>query len=121
MRWGVNPFHLLGQKGPEARTALEHGVPAARLIVAAPVDSAEIIRHRKLRRGGEVRLEVIDTGPGLPPEDLDKIFDVHYSTKTGGSGLGLPTTRRIVREHGGNIRVESEPGKGTRFIIHLPV
>ena len=72
-------------------------------------------------RGDKALLEVIDTGPGLSAADIDRIFDVHYSTKTGGSGLGLPTTRRIVREHGGDIRVESEPGKGTRFVINLPV
>ncbi len=66
-------------------------------------------------------IEVIDTGSGIPPDDLPKIFQVYYSTKTGGSGLGLPTTRRIVREHGGGIRVESEPGKGTRFVISLPL
>ena len=65
-------------------------------------------------------LEIIDTGPGIPPEKLPKIFEVYYSTKKGGTGLGLPTTRRIVREHNGTIRVESEPGKGTRFIITLP-
>ena len=72
-------------------------------------------------RDDKARLEVIDTGPGLTAADIDRIFDVHYSTKSGGSGLGLPTTRRIVQEHGGNIRVESEPGKGTRFVIDLPV
>ncbi len=66
-------------------------------------------------------LEIIDTGAGIDPEVLPRIFDVYYSTKTGGSGLGLSTTRRIVREHGGTISVESEPGKGTRFVISLPL
>jgi len=66
-------------------------------------------------------LEVIDTGPGMDEETRSKIFDVFYSTKKHGTGLGLPTTRRIIREHDGTIRVESEPGKGTRFIISLPL
>ncbi len=66
-------------------------------------------------------LEVIDTGPGMDGETCEKIFDVFYSTKKHGTGLGLPTTRRIIREHDGTIRVESEPGKGTRFIISLPL
>ncbi len=66
-------------------------------------------------------IEVTDTGPGIPPEDLPKVFVVYFSTKPGGSGLGLPTTRRIVREHGGDIRVESALGKGTRFVISLPL
>ncbi len=69
---------------------------------------------------GRALLEVIDTGPGLDGEQISKIFDLYYSTKAGGTGLGLPTTRRIVNEHGGEIRVESECGKGTRFIIDLP-
>jgi len=66
-------------------------------------------------------IEVIDTGPGISPEDLGKIFEAYFSTKPRGTGLGLPTTRRIVREHGGEITVESEPGKGTRFVIELPL
>jgi len=70
---------------------------------------------------GRAVLEVIDTGPGLAAEQMACIFDLYYSTKHGGSGLGLPTTRRIVNAHGGTIRVESEPGKGTRFIIELPM
>lgn len=70
---------------------------------------------------GKAILEVIDTGPGIPSESLERIFQVYYSTTKGGSGLGLPTTRRIVHEHNGGIKVESEPGKGTRFIIDLPL
>ncbi len=70
---------------------------------------------------GEAIIEVIDTGPGIPPELLPRLFEVYYSTRKGGSGLGLPTTRRIVREHDGTIHAESEPGKGTRFIITLPL
>jgi len=66
-------------------------------------------------------IEVIDTGPGIPPADLPKVFHVYYSTKARGSGFGLPTTRRIVQEHGGDIRVDSAVGKGTRFTISLPL
>ena len=66
-------------------------------------------------------IEVIDTGPGIAPNDLPRIFDVYYTTKKGGTGLGLPIIRRIVREHGGAIRAESEVGKGTRFVISLPL
>ena len=66
-------------------------------------------------------LEIIDTGSGIAPEELDKVFEVYYSTKKRGTGLGLPTTRRIVREHGGTLLVESDVGKGTRFVISLPL
>ncbi len=66
-------------------------------------------------------VEVIDTGPGIPPEEAGKVFQVYYSSKAQGTGLGLPTTRRILQEHGGSIRMDTEPGKGTRFIIALPL
>jgi two-component system sensor histidine kinase HydH len=66
-------------------------------------------------------VEVIDTGKGITPEDVARVFEVYYSTKKRGTGLGLPTTRRIIIEHGGTIRLESEIGKGTRFIIALPM
>jgi len=67
------------------------------------------------------RIEVTDTGPGIGPDELKRIFEAYYSTKNQGTGLGLPTTRRIINEHGGTIRAESEPGKGTRFVIELPI
>jgi signal transduction histidine kinase len=69
---------------------------------------------------GSANIEVTDTGPGIPADDLDHIFDAYWSTKPDGSGLGLPTVRRIVREHGGRLTVDSEPGKGTRFVMSLP-
>jgi len=66
-------------------------------------------------------IEVIDTGTGIGPEELDRIFQVYYSTKKSGTGLGLSTSHRIVREHGGTLDVQSELGKGTRFTISLPM
>ena len=58
---------------------------------------------------------------GLSQDILGRVFDVYYSTKKQGTGLGLPTARRIVSEHGGTIRVDSELNKGTRFVIALPL
>ena len=69
---------------------------------------------------GEVRLDVIDTGVGMTADALAKCFQPFHTTKPGGNGLGLPTTRRIVEMHGGRITVQSEPGKGTQFTIWLP-
>ncbi|MFO0918774.1 MAG: ATP-binding protein [Planctomycetaceae bacterium] len=67
-----------------------------------------------------VVLEVIDTGQGMDERTQAKMFDAFYSTKQNGSGLGLPTVRRIVESHGGTIACASEPGRGTRFTIALP-
>lgn len=66
-------------------------------------------------------LEVIDTGPGMEPQVRDHVFDAYFTTRIGGSGLGLPTARRIVRQHDGELSVESEVGKGTRFMLVLPL
>ncbi len=70
---------------------------------------------------GCATLEVIDTGPGIRPELRGKIFEPYYSTTQGGTGLGLSTARRIIRRHDGDISLDSEPGKGTRFVITLPL
>ena len=68
-----------------------------------------------------VRLVVADTGPGIPADVLPRISDPFYTTKTAGTGLGLPLSYNIVREHGGRVEVDSAPGRGTTFIITLPV
>jgi signal transduction histidine kinase len=66
-------------------------------------------------------LSLIDTGKGMSAETLGKVFKPFFSTRPGGTGLGLPTTRRIVEAHGGTIAVQSEPGKGTMFTLRLPI
>lgn len=67
-----------------------------------------------------VVVEVADTGPGVPPDVLPSIFKPYFTTKAGGTGLGLPTARRIIEAHGGRIEVHSEPGRGTAFTVTLP-
>jgi signal transduction histidine kinase len=69
----------------------------------------------------EARIDVIDTGTGIPQEALGRIFDAYYSTKKSGTGLGLAMTRRIAEEHGGRVSVTSEEGKGSDFTLHLPL
>jgi signal transduction histidine kinase len=69
---------------------------------------------------GGVCLSLIDTGRGMPPEVAAKAFKPFFSTRQGGTGLGLATTRKIVEAHGGTIEVQSEVGRGTMFTIHLP-
>ncbi len=70
--------------------------------------------------GDEIHIHIIDTGPGMNQEVRAKIFEPYYSTTRGGTGLGLPGTRRIVEEHGGEIHVFTEPGRGSDFTVILP-
>jgi two-component system sensor histidine kinase HydH len=70
---------------------------------------------------GGVQISVIDTGTGMPPEVLKKIFRPFFSTRRHGTGLGLPTVKKIVEAHRGTISVQSEVGRGTKFTIQLPV
>jgi hypothetical protein len=69
-------------------------------------------------RGVRVRFD--DNGPGIPPEHLTKVFEPYFSTREAGVGLGLAMTRKIVHDHGGELRAENLPGGGTRFTFALP-
>jgi signal transduction histidine kinase len=75
-------------------------------------------RTRITRQG--VALDLIDTGVGMDERTAMKMFDAFYTTKSGGSGLGLPTARRIIEAHGGRISVHSEVGIGTQFTLEFP-
>jgi two-component system, NtrC family, sensor kinase len=75
---------------------------------------------RTRRAGDRVVIEVEDTGVGIPPEVIPRLFDTFFSTKEGGSGLGLALTQQIVKDHGGDLAVESAVGKGTTFTVSIP-
>ncbi len=87
---------------------------------AMPGGGELILRISAGPQDRRVRIEVIDTGPGIPPDQIDKIFLAYYSTKKGGTGLGLSISRRIVQAHGGTLTVRSEVGKGSDFCLELP-
>jgi signal transduction histidine kinase len=72
-------------------------------------------------RGKQVRLTVQDTGSGIAPSVMPRIFEPHFTTKPEGHGFGLSTSYRIVTNHGGRIAAESLPGRGARFTITLPL
>ena len=83
-------------------------------------------RRARPRSNGEVRVSVTDTGPGIAPEDHERIFEEFQQTDVGvdqreGTGLGLALSKRLVELHGGRIWVESEPGHGSRFVFTLPI
>jgi signal transduction histidine kinase len=73
------------------------------------------------RQANDAIIQISDTGCGIAADKLSRIFDAYYSTKQGGSGLGLPTARRIIKDHKGTITVDSELSKGTSFTIKLPL
>ena len=81
------------------------------------------IKARPSEDGQWLKVEVADTGLGIEPEHLPRIFDPFYTTKQvgRGTGLGLSVTYGIVEKHGGHIEVESEKGKGSTFTVILPV
>lgn len=83
-------------------------------------DGGQIV-VRTSERGGRAVLDVIDTGCGIDDHTAAHMFEAFFSTKPGGSGLGLPTTAKIVEAHDGSIHVQSEVGRGTQFTIELPV
>lgn len=64
---------------------------------------------------------VDDDGPGIPPEDRPRIFELFFTRKRGGTGLGLPLARRAIHDHGGELEVLDRPGGGARFVVHLPL
>lgn len=70
--------------------------------------------------GAWADVDITDTGMGMAPDLLERVFKPFFSTRRGGTGLGLSLTRRIIVEHGGEIAVQSEPGKGSRFRVRLP-
>jgi signal transduction histidine kinase len=91
----------------QAMTGREHGL----ITVITRPDSAA---------GHGWMLEVLDDGPGMSTETLDHCFDTYFSSKKGGSGLGLALVKRVVEAHDGQIEIQSSPGHGTRVMIRLP-
>ncbi len=106
----LNAQQAMLSNGPEAKREL---------IVRAVLRQPEKAQSRQVPRDQQIVIEVIDTGPGIAPDVLSKIFDPYFTTKAGGSGLGLPTSRRIIEAMGGRLEVESEVGRGTLMRVVL--
>ena len=94
---------------------VDNAVEAVRGAGQVTVDTSH------LPEAGLVRVVVTDDGPGITPEDRDKLFLPYFSTKVTGMGLGLPIVHEIVTEHGGTVRVEDNVAGGTRFVLEIPV
>jgi signal transduction histidine kinase len=84
-----------------------HGLVAVKTIIDRPNE--------------KILVRITDNGCGIPPENMKKIFDPFFSTKSNGTGLGLAVSYGIVRNHNGDIRVSSKPGSGTCFTVEFPI
>ncbi len=93
---------------------------AAEALAVSNGDRCIVVSTREVAERESVELIVADTGPGIPPEDRERIFDPYFSTSKRGTGLGLAIVSRIVAEHQGRIRSQSNTPRGARFIIELP-
>ena len=130
----LEPYRAAPPPGLEVSAELAEGVPPVdadadqvkRVLLNVINNALEAmadqgrgrLRLRTLSDGGRVEIRVEDDGPGV--DDVERIFEPHYTTKVKGTGLGLAIARQIVEEHGGTIAAESAPGRGTRVRIRLP-
>ncbi len=73
-----------------------------------------------MTENNEVVISIIDNGPGFNPNNVDKIFETHFTTKAYAMGLGLPTSRTIVEKHGGQLTAALNPAGGAHFLLTLP-
>jgi len=94
---------------------------AVQALGELPADRDKRVTVRTSMADGEIILAVEDAGPGIPPESLGRIFEPLFSTKSFGTGLGLPTVKQIVNQHGGIIAVDSKVGRGTCVTVRLPL
>lgn len=100
--------HLQAGIGNLLRNAKDATPPGGEVLVSTTRD------------GDAVLIRVTDTGAGIGPEHVDRVFEPYFSTKKSGTGLGLPTVRRVAEEHGGTVTMQSEKGRGTQFTLRLP-
>ena len=80
-----------------------------------------VLKLSSLAQGSSVELVIADQGPGISEEQLDRIFDLYYTTKAGGSGLGLPFAMRAIELNGGKIAIDSQLGQGTACRVTIPI
>ncbi|HEY6049988.1 MAG TPA: GAF domain-containing sensor histidine kinase, partial [Thermoanaerobaculia bacterium] len=112
-------LQVLGDEARLGQVFLNLLVNAGQALAGRPGGRVSIVTDRD---GARVRATISDNGPGIPRRDQGRIFEAFFTTKPAGagSGLGLSISREIVRRHGGELTVESEEGRGSRFIVTLP-
>jgi two-component system, NtrC family, nitrogen regulation sensor histidine kinase GlnL len=91
------------------------------LTISTRMETDFHLRNPGHALGQFLSVDIEDSGAGIPPEECERVFTPFYTTKASGTGLGLSVSQRLVTQHGGSIRFESEPGRGTRVRVSLPV
>ncbi|PKN92395.1 MAG: hypothetical protein CVU44_14760 [Chloroflexi bacterium HGW-Chloroflexi-6] len=91
------------------------------MLAAKPASAEKKLKVSVTKQRDMIKIRVTDTGPGIPPENLAKLFQPLFTTKTKGIGLGLAVSQKLVEANGGKIEVESAVGKGSAFTIYLPI
>jgi signal transduction histidine kinase len=146
LKWLVDEiFSCLCRDFSKDSITVKIDIPEDLLVLAVPIEIQQVLmnlilnsRDAMLEKGGmltiiawteeaTVKIEVSDTGPGIEPELIERIFEPFFTTKkdkkqqmqNSGSGLGLAFCKKIIKSHDGSISVQSEPGKGTSFLITL--
>jgi len=121
IRWDVEIDPELGSVTLDPRQMRRALINLIDNAVGAVEGKGQIaIRARVVSDSGRLQIEVADSGPGIRPEDRDKMFVPYFSTKKKGTGLGLTIVHKVVTDHGGTIRVEDNEPSGARFVIELP-
>ena len=95
-------------------------VNASDAMHASP-ESARTLSIHTARVGDSVQVDVSDRGPGIKPDELERVFDMFFTTKTGGMGIGLAICRSIIAAHGGTLTAMNVPGGGAMLRVVLPV
>ncbi len=106
----TNAAHAMREKGGVLKLGLTR----------TQIDEKDAARLPDLRPGPFLKLDIADTGPGIPPDIMDRIFDPYFTTKPDGTGLGLSMVQSIIRAHNGAVTVESVEGRGSTFCVYLP-
>lgn len=101
--------------------ALQHTGPGGQVHITVTAQSGQAPNGKPDARLENVQIEVRDTGAGITPENLSKVFEPFYTTRQTGTGLGLAIVRKTIHDHGGAISVHSSPGRGAAFLINLPL
>ena len=107
----TNAHHAMAEKG---------GVMTVSLM-RVDLNAYSAAAHPDLKAGPYLKLSVIDTGDGMNSETLDRVFEPYFTTKDGGTGIGLAYVVKVMEAHKGTVRVESWPGKGTEIRLCLPL